>query len=92
MHGCAISTVATDHLMLKHQAISNQSADNIFIVLDQFEAKILHMKNDFCIYIGAHSTQPSMGDFHLHHTLHWQHHMILEFPWLPDPFTESWEC
>ena len=34
IHGCVISIVATDALVLKHQAISNHSADKIFIVLD----------------------------------------------------------
>ena len=34
MHGCLLSTVATDALVLKHQTISNHSADKICIVLD----------------------------------------------------------
>ena len=35
MHGCALSTVATDGLVLKNQAISStHSADQIFILLD----------------------------------------------------------
>ena len=36
MHWCIPSTVATDALVLKHQAISIHSADQISIVLDQF--------------------------------------------------------
>ena len=41
-HGCIVSTVATDALVLKHQAISIHNADLTFIVLDQFHIKILH--------------------------------------------------
>ena len=33
-HGCVISTVATDALVLKHQFISTHSADYMFIKLD----------------------------------------------------------
>ena len=43
MHGCVISTVATAALVLKHQAISNHSADKIFMVSAQFHTKILHL-------------------------------------------------
>ena len=43
MHGCVLSTVATDALVLKHQAISIHIADEILILLDQFHAKILHL-------------------------------------------------
>ena len=62
MHGCVLSTVVTDALVLKHQAISIHGAvvvtdalvlkhqaisvynvDGIFIVLDQFHAKIFHL-------------------------------------------------
>ena len=43
-HGCILSTVATDGLVLKHQAISMHSADQIFFVLDQ-----LHIES-YCIY------------------------------------------
>ena len=42
-HGCVLSTVATDALVLKHQAISSQSADQIYTVLDQFQTKIFHL-------------------------------------------------
>ena len=42
MHGCIVSTVATDALVLKHQAISILSTDQIFNLLDQFHMKILH--------------------------------------------------
>ena len=31
-HGCIINTVATDNLVLKHQAISIHSADKTFLV------------------------------------------------------------
>ena len=40
-HGCILSTVATDALVLKHQAISIHSVDQIFITLDQFNTEIL---------------------------------------------------
>ena len=39
MYGCIFNTVATDALVLKHQAISNHSADYKFIVLDYFIQK-----------------------------------------------------
>ena len=38
-HGCVVSTVATDALVLKHQAISIHNADLTLIVLDQFHIK-----------------------------------------------------
>ena len=38
-----VSTVATDALVLKHQAISIHNADWTFIVLDQFDIKISHL-------------------------------------------------
>ena len=41
-HGCILSTVATDALVLKHQAISIHNADWIAIVLDQFHTKKYH--------------------------------------------------
>ena len=34
MHGCVLNTVATDALVLKHQAISIHSANKMSIVLD----------------------------------------------------------
>ena len=37
-HGCVVSTVATDALVLNHQAIS------IHIILDQFHIKIFHIR------------------------------------------------
>ena len=40
MHGCILSTVATDALVLKHQAIGAYISDKIFLVLDQFHTKI----------------------------------------------------
>ena len=39
-HGCILSIVATDALVLKHQAISILSAEKRFIVLDQFQTTI----------------------------------------------------
>ena len=39
MHGCTLCTAATDALVLKHQAISILSADEIFKVLDQIGYK-----------------------------------------------------
>ena len=43
-HGCVLSTVATDVLVLKYQAISIHSADwrNIHL-LDQFHTEMLHL-------------------------------------------------
>ena len=38
MHGRILSTEATDALVLKHQAISTHSADQLIIVLDLFDA------------------------------------------------------
>ena len=43
MHGCIVSIVATDALVLKHQAISIHNTDWTFIVLGQFRTKILHL-------------------------------------------------
>ena len=45
-HGCVVSAVATDALVLKHQAISIHNADWPFIVLDQFHMKLLHIKEN----------------------------------------------
>ena len=42
MHEFVLSTEAVASQVLKHQAISNLSAVEIFIVLDQFDTKILH--------------------------------------------------
>ena len=42
MNGCIISTLATDVLVLRHQAISIYSADSSFIVIDPFHTQILH--------------------------------------------------
>ena len=41
MHGCIVSIVATDDLVLKHQALSAHNADYIFIVWDQFHTEML---------------------------------------------------
>ena len=43
-HGCILSTVATDALVLKHQAISIYNADKIIAVLDQFHTEILQLQ------------------------------------------------
>ena len=44
-HECIISTVATAALELKHQVISNQSANYImFTAIDQSHTKMLHSK------------------------------------------------
>ena len=43
IHGCVLSAVATDALVLKHQAISIHSVDSIFIVLGQFYTEILQL-------------------------------------------------
>ena len=42
MYRCVLSIVATDALVLKHQAISSHSANEISITYGQFQAKILH--------------------------------------------------
>ena len=42
-HGSILSTVATDALVLMHQAINAHSADYIVIVLDQFHIDILQL-------------------------------------------------
>ena len=36
MHGCIMSTVATDGMVLTHQAISSNSADSLLIVVTIF--------------------------------------------------------
>ena len=38
-HGCIVSTVPTDALVLKHQAINIHNAHKTFIVLDRFHIK-----------------------------------------------------
>ena len=38
-HACVVSTVVTDALVLKHQAISIHNANQTLIVLDQFHIK-----------------------------------------------------
>ena len=42
-HGCIFSTVATDALVLKHQANNIHSADKMHIISDQFHTKIFHL-------------------------------------------------
>ena len=39
MHGCVVSNVATNGLVLKHQAISIHIADLTFMILDHFHIK-----------------------------------------------------
>ena len=41
-HGCVISSVATDVLAIKHQAINNHSADSAFSSLPKIHIKMLH--------------------------------------------------
>ena len=43
IHGYVVSTVATDALVLKHQAISIHNADKTFIVLGKFHIKRSHL-------------------------------------------------
>ena len=40
MHGCVLSTVATEGLVPQHQALSSYNADQISITLDKFKTKI----------------------------------------------------
>ena len=42
-NGCVLSTVPADSLVLKHQAISSHSADEIQIWLNQFHTQLLHL-------------------------------------------------
>ena len=44
MNRYIFSTVATDALVLTHQATSIHSADWIFIISDHFHVNILHLK------------------------------------------------
>ena len=44
MHGCILSTVAADALVLMHHTIIIHSADNIFTVMDQFHTKRIHLQ------------------------------------------------
>ena len=44
MHGCVLSSVTNEALVLKLLAISIHIAEKIFIVLDQFHAEILQLK------------------------------------------------
>ena len=48
-NGCVFSTLATDTLVLQHQAISINCMDQIYFAFDQFHTKIwhLHRKNNF---------------------------------------------
>ena len=43
MHGCIISIVATDVLVLKHKAFTLHGADQVFVVLDQLHTNILYL-------------------------------------------------
>ena len=42
MPRCILSTVASDVLVLKHQAISIHSADQMYIAFNQFHEKRMH--------------------------------------------------
>ena len=42
--GCILSTVATDALVLKHQAISIYNAEKIIAALQQFHTKTLQLQ------------------------------------------------
>ena len=44
MHGCVFNTTATDAVVLRHQASSIHSAEEIFIALVGFHTKILHIQ------------------------------------------------
>ena len=44
MLGCVFNTTATDAMILKHQARSSHSAEEILIALVQFYTKILHLQ------------------------------------------------
>ena len=43
-HGCILSIVATDALVLKHQAISVHSTDWIFFVVEHFHTEIVQLQ------------------------------------------------
>ena len=48
-HGCVLSTMATDALVLKHQVISIHFADYIsfiFMIFDEFHAKNIKHKSE----------------------------------------------
>ena len=51
-HGCVVSTVATDALVLKHQAITIHNADETFIVLDQFHKWPSRLRVKIDRYVG----------------------------------------
>ena len=44
IHGCLLSTEATDALVLKHQAISTYRADGTFIALNQIYTEIVQLQ------------------------------------------------
>ena len=52
MHECVISMVATDGLVLEHQAISIHSADQIFIALDEFHTNASFTVNNIKKHLG----------------------------------------
>ena len=45
-HGCILSIVATDALVQKHQTISTNSADYIYIAFDLFRSKYTLIMNN----------------------------------------------
>ena len=42
-HGCPVGIVATDVLVLKHQAVITHNVDHKFILLDHIHTKILRL-------------------------------------------------
>ena len=46
-HGRVLSSMATDALVLKHQAIRLYNADYTFIALSQFHTEILQLKEQY---------------------------------------------
>ena len=80
MHECIFSTVATDALVVKYQAISIHSADYIFILVEQFYGKILE-KYGSCLRVNL--SQLSLKYFHFHPGMfpfetHWTSYVWLQ--------------
>ena len=87
MHECIFSTVATDVLVLKHQAISIHSVDQLFIVLELFYIKSFHSQwttpdNKItywkewssCLRVKCHNILiPTISLFHSHNLELWNH-------------------
>ena len=49
MHECILSTVATDALVLKHQAISIHSTDQLYSAFNQFHQKVRNFEKNFLL-------------------------------------------